>query len=750
MAQFNWYINKQGLRGHKGDKGDQGFSPYFTEEVNTMNEYKLRVHNEFDSFVTDNLRGNKIQLVNPDGTYVKYDKETGNFYVDSADYATGEIYGQVRLATLADVDIFDSETVLTPDVLSDTLPRYLVNEDGNITITQGSDSKTEIKLGSKLHNVNRIYRNDTERYLTKGDFYHRANPVRKFIPNSDSLAVGYALNYNTSQFKTEIDEAMGNYSLALSNSIASKIASSATQASVNALSSDLDTERTTRLNADNQINSELAAERSERQTQDAALQSQLGTKLTVDNIKAGDNIELVKSGNNVTINSKGGSDLELVEGENIKFTYDKYKTVTYSWLDCEIVSSVNELKNKNFAVFASNLIGNDILFTSVGDYIIVKLPKLRSGDFTSLSINFNNFGSGVLSSKAERLQSPLDESGMEFVGVDPLDEAYFTTSTLENWDYIKITAISKVFGSDALYQTVIQPITGTITVLEPDQSRITINSTGGGAIIDDETVSTDKVFSSSRTSELVGEVGNDLQDLAQRVNDIESLKVPNVVIIGEPMIQNGQVSDLDEQNHLQFPFVIERKGRPFECNFEFTTGANITRQQNVIDSRCSVAVAVRNSNLVYALSTDGTTFNVGERTITSLTLQPYTTYCCKLTGVTNSGIHTYKLSIGLNEADRDSGIYSNAVSTTDPIYPTTMTIGSDGNSFDGVIDLNKWSLKIDNDLVWLGMDNVGQAVSANVSLSNINEAGVKVINDLIDAKLGIIEALVDDINGEVN
>lgn len=158
MADFNWYINKQGIRGHKGDKGDQGFSPYFTEEVNTMNEYKLRVHNEFDSFVTDNLRGNKIQLVNPDGTYVKYDKETGNFYVDSADYATGEIYGQVRLATLADVDLFDSETVLTPDVLSDTLPRYLVNNDGNITITQGSDSKTEIKLGSELHDIRRIYR----------------------------------------------------------------------------------------------------------------------------------------------------------------------------------------------------------------------------------------------------------------------------------------------------------------------------------------------------------------------------------------------------------------------------------------------------------------------------------------------------------------------------------------------------------------------------------------------------------------
>ena len=47
-------------------------------------------------------------------------------------------------------------------------------------------------------------------------------------------------------------------------------------------------------------------------------------KLTVDNIKAGDNIEIVKSGNNVTIKStaKGGSDLKIYEGQNINFTYN--------------------------------------------------------------------------------------------------------------------------------------------------------------------------------------------------------------------------------------------------------------------------------------------------------------------------------------------------------------------------------------------------------------------------------------------
>lgn len=58
MANFNYYLNRQGVRGQKGekgDKGDKGFSPYIDIKENTPAEFILTVHNEEESFDTPNL-----------------------------------------------------------------------------------------------------------------------------------------------------------------------------------------------------------------------------------------------------------------------------------------------------------------------------------------------------------------------------------------------------------------------------------------------------------------------------------------------------------------------------------------------------------------------------------------------------------------------------------------------------------------------------------------------------------------------
>lgn len=58
MANFNYYLNRQGVRGQKGekgDKGDKGFSPYIDIKENTPTEFILTVHNEEESFDTPNL-----------------------------------------------------------------------------------------------------------------------------------------------------------------------------------------------------------------------------------------------------------------------------------------------------------------------------------------------------------------------------------------------------------------------------------------------------------------------------------------------------------------------------------------------------------------------------------------------------------------------------------------------------------------------------------------------------------------------
>ncbi len=55
MADFNWYLNRQGVKGKKGDKGDQGFSPSITIKTDTPTEFVMTIHNEFDSFDTPNI-----------------------------------------------------------------------------------------------------------------------------------------------------------------------------------------------------------------------------------------------------------------------------------------------------------------------------------------------------------------------------------------------------------------------------------------------------------------------------------------------------------------------------------------------------------------------------------------------------------------------------------------------------------------------------------------------------------------------
>lgn len=107
MADFHYYLNRQGTRGQRGEKGDTGFSPLITEKTNTKEEYVLHIQNETDdtSFDTPNL---KEGLVPEDmgGTYVRLNRETGNQYYGDIDEATETTKGVVKLEP--------DETVLTP------------------------------------------------------------------------------------------------------------------------------------------------------------------------------------------------------------------------------------------------------------------------------------------------------------------------------------------------------------------------------------------------------------------------------------------------------------------------------------------------------------------------------------------------------------------------------------------------------------------------------------------------------------
>ncbi len=145
MADFNFYINRQGIQGRKGDKGDTGFSPAISVGTDTPNEYKLIIANESNSFETPNLRGN-INVINNGGTYLRYDAETQQISAQGLDAATSTNVGGVLMSTNADIEGMGDSSVITPADLADALPKYLQGE-GAVTITQDVEtSKTKINV----------------------------------------------------------------------------------------------------------------------------------------------------------------------------------------------------------------------------------------------------------------------------------------------------------------------------------------------------------------------------------------------------------------------------------------------------------------------------------------------------------------------------------------------------------------------------------------------------------------------------
>ena len=145
MAEFNFFLNRQGIQGRKGEKGDTGFSPTISVGTDTLDEYKLIIANESNSFETPNLRGN-INIQDNGGTYLRYDAETQQISAQSMDAATADTIGGVRLSTEADIAEMGTGSVVTPSDVADALPLYLEGE-GAVTITQDElTSKTKIKV----------------------------------------------------------------------------------------------------------------------------------------------------------------------------------------------------------------------------------------------------------------------------------------------------------------------------------------------------------------------------------------------------------------------------------------------------------------------------------------------------------------------------------------------------------------------------------------------------------------------------
>lgn len=234
--------------------------------------------------------------------------------------------------------------------------------------------------------------------------------------------------------------------------------------------------------------------------------------------------------------------------------------------------------------------------------------------------------------------------------------------------------------------------------------------------------------------------------LNAKIDGISMAKAPNVTIIGEPTINHGQVSDYSAFDYLQFPFILDLTGRTFVIDFCFTTGEDVTTQQNVIDSKYGIALAIQNGHGLMAVSSNGQSWDIGTATGT-FTIAANTTYFARFSW---DGA-TYKTALSTNGSTYTDDM--TIVSATAP-FPTTHYIGGANDTivghtvhpFEGIIDLNKCEMYINGELFWEGMDSLGLRTRADVSLSNIDAAGEEKIREVMTPIIGNIEAILAELN----
>ena len=116
MAEFRYYLNRQGARGPQGPQGEKGFSPDISVEKDTLSEYVLRITNEGGYFLTANLREHKEDR---GGTYIRYDRANGVMYAGDADPATTDTLGVIRIAKDDDFTGKAEDTAVTPAQVQD-------------------------------------------------------------------------------------------------------------------------------------------------------------------------------------------------------------------------------------------------------------------------------------------------------------------------------------------------------------------------------------------------------------------------------------------------------------------------------------------------------------------------------------------------------------------------------------------------------------------------------------------------------
>ena len=111
MADFKFYLNRQGPKGEpgaKGEKGDNGNTPIFSDGINTPTVYTMQIDmGDGNVFETQNL---KYPMRDDGGNYLRYDRTDSTVTLSAPNIADLQrTMGEVTLASVSDVENEDAQ-----------------------------------------------------------------------------------------------------------------------------------------------------------------------------------------------------------------------------------------------------------------------------------------------------------------------------------------------------------------------------------------------------------------------------------------------------------------------------------------------------------------------------------------------------------------------------------------------------------------------------------------------------------------
>lgn len=183
MAEFKYFLNRQGVRGPQGLQGEKGFSPDISVEKDTLSEYVLRITNEGGYFLTANLREHKEDR---GGTYIRYDRDTGVMYAGDAELATTNTLGVIRIAGDDDFDGKSEDAAVTPAQVQDYTTAKITEVNQRIDSLDANNVKV---TGDQAIDGRKVFRDRIESNYVYTDHVYGSNSERIFT-NEDFLAIG--------------------------------------------------------------------------------------------------------------------------------------------------------------------------------------------------------------------------------------------------------------------------------------------------------------------------------------------------------------------------------------------------------------------------------------------------------------------------------------------------------------------------------------------------------------------------------